>query len=85
MKKITIAIDGFSFVREKHPMAKDLAKEIGYIYIDSGAMYRAVTLYSIENGIFHGDTIDTDELKRRIATSTSLSGSIRRQDAPTLT
>ena len=47
-------------------MAKDLAKEIGYIYIDSGAMYRAVTLYSIENGIFHGDTIDTDELKRRI-------------------
>lgn len=33
-------------------MAKDLAREIGYIYIDSGAMYRAVTLYSIENGIF---------------------------------
>lgn len=47
-------------------MAKDLAKEIGYIYIDSGAMYRAVTLYSIENGIFKGDTIDKDELERRI-------------------
>ena len=64
-KKITIAIDGFSSCG-KSTMAKDLAKEIGYIYIDSGAMYRAVTLYSIENGIFHGDTIDTDELKRRI-------------------
>ncbi|MCB5172866.1 (d)CMP kinase [Bacteroides fragilis] len=65
MKKITIAIDGFSSCG-KSTMAKDLAKEIGYIYIDSGAMYRAVTLYSIANGIFHGDTIDTDELKRRI-------------------
>ena len=51
MKKITIAIDGFSSCG-KSTMAKDLAREIGYIYIDSGAMYRAVTLYSIENGIF---------------------------------
>ena len=41
-------------------MAKDLAREVGYIYIDSGAMYRAVTLYSIENGIFNGDVIDTE-------------------------
>ena len=47
-------------------MAKDLAQEIGYIYIDSGAMYRAVTLYSIENGLFKGDVINTEELKRRI-------------------
>ena len=47
-------------------MAKDLAREIGYIYIDSGAMYRAVTLYSIENGIFKGDTINTEELKKRM-------------------
>lgn len=47
-------------------MAKDLAKEIGYIYIDSGAMYRAVTLYSIENGIFKGDTINEDELEHHI-------------------
>ena len=47
MKKITIAIDGFSSCG-KSTMAKDLAREIGYIYIDSGAMYRAVTLYSIE-------------------------------------
>ena len=43
MKKITIAIDGFSSCG-KSTMAKDLAREIGYIYIDSGAMYRAVTL-----------------------------------------
>lgn len=47
-------------------MAKDLAREIGYIYIDSGAMYRAVTLYSIENGIFQGDRIDTGKLKEQL-------------------
>ena len=64
MKKITIAIDGFSC--GKSTMAKDLAREVGYIYIDSGAMYRAVTLYSIENGIFNGDVIDTEKLKKEI-------------------
>ena len=48
-------------------MAKDLAREIGYIYIDSGAMYRAVTLYSIENGIFEGESIDQERLKREMA------------------
>ena len=47
-------------------MAKDLAREIGYIYIDSGAMYRAVTLYSIENGIFQGNDIDTERLRKEI-------------------
>lgn len=47
-------------------MAKDLAKEIGYIYIDSGAMYRAVTLYSIENGLFNGKEVDTARLKELI-------------------
>lgn len=65
MKKITIAIDGFSSCG-KSTMAKDLAREIGYIYIDSGAMYRAVTLYSIENGIFQGDQINADKLKNQI-------------------
>lgn len=65
MKKITIAIDGFSSCG-KSTMAKDLAREVGYIYIDSGAMYRAVTLYSIENGIFDGDVIDTKKLKKAI-------------------
>ena len=52
-------------MRKKH-YAKDLAREIGYIYIDSGAMYRAVTLYSMENGIFQGDRIDTEKLKSLI-------------------
>lgn len=65
MKKITIAVDGFSSCG-KSTMAKDLAREVGYIYIDSGAMYRAVTLYSMENGIFSGDVIDTDRLKKEI-------------------
>lgn len=48
-------------------MAKDLAKEIGYIYIDSGAMYRAVTLFCIENSLFTSDgEVNEEELKKRI-------------------
>lgn len=66
MKKITIAIDGFSSCG-KSTMAKDLAKEIGYIYIDSGAMYRAVTLYSIRQGIFKPEGIDTEALRTQIS------------------
>lgn len=62
MKKITIAIDGFSSCG-KSTMAKDLAREIGYIYIDSGAMYRAVTLYGMKNGIFRDGNIDTGRLE----------------------
>jgi cytidylate kinase len=62
MKKITIAIDGFSSCG-KSTMAKDLAKEIGYIYIDSGAMYRAVTLFALQQGIFTDKGIDTDRLR----------------------
>ena len=62
MKKITIAVDGFSSCG-KSTMAKDLAREIGYIYIDSGAMYRAVTLYCLENGFFTNDGIDTAQLE----------------------
>lgn len=62
MKKIVIAIDGHSS-SGKSTMAKDLAKEIGYIYIDTGAMYRAVTLYCIQHGFFEGDTIKEEELK----------------------
>lgn len=65
MKKITIAIDGFSS-SGKSTMAKDLAKAIGYIYIDSGAMYRAVTLYAMEHGLFNEDEIDTKNLESRI-------------------
>lgn len=69
MKKITIAIDGFSSCG-KSTMAKDLARSIGYIYIDSGAMYRAVTLYAIENGMFAGDVLDEQKLKDKIGNVT---------------
>lgn len=65
MKKITIAIDGFSSCG-KSTMAKDLAKEIGYIYIDSGAMYRAVTLYSIQHDLFKQNGIDTETLRKQM-------------------
>ncbi|GHT47324.1 cytidylate kinase [Bacteroidia bacterium] len=47
-------------------MAKDLAKTIGYTYIDSGAMYRAVTLYCLENGLFTGDELDVENLQKEI-------------------
>jgi cytidylate kinase len=65
MKKITIAIDGFSSCG-KSTMAKDLAKETGYLYIDSGAMYRAVTLYAIENGIIRGSEMDEEKLRQSL-------------------
>ena len=48
MKKITIAIDGFSSTG-KSTLAKQLAKQLGYIYVDTGAMYRAVTYYAMRN------------------------------------
>ena len=62
MKKITIAIDGHSSCG-KSTMAKDLAREIGYIYIDSGAMYRAVTYYCLEHNLFTEDNVKLDELQ----------------------
>lgn len=63
MKKITIAIDGFSSCG-KSTMAKDLAREVGYIYVDTGAMYRSVTLYALRNGFFGEDNaIDTKGLE----------------------
>ena len=49
MQKITIAIDGFSSTG-KSTVAKQLAKALGYVYVDSGAMYRAVTLFAMQNG-----------------------------------
>lgn len=54
MKRIIVAIDGFSSCG-KSTMAKDLAREIGYIYIDTGAMYRAVTLFAMRGGMFGAD------------------------------
>lgn len=65
MKKIIIAVDGYSSCG-KSTMAKDLARAIRYNYIDSGAMYRAVTLFCLRNGLFEGDHPDTDALKERV-------------------
>lgn len=63
MKKITIAIDGFSSCG-KSTMAKDLAREVGYIYVDTGAMYRAVTLFAMRNDVFDAEgNIDETQLK----------------------
>ena len=67
MKKITIAIDGHSSCG-KSTMAKQLAAELGYIYVDTGAMYRAVTLYALRNGLMDAETkaIKTEELEQQI-------------------
>ncbi|MBE6264138.1 MAG: (d)CMP kinase [Prevotella sp.] len=66
MKKIIIAIDGFSSCG-KSTMAKDLAREIGYVYVDTGAMYRAVTLYALRNNLFNSDnTVKVDELEQQM-------------------
>lgn len=63
MKRIIIAVDGFSSCG-KSTMAKDLAREVGYIYVDTGAMYRAVTLYAMRKELFHGKEIDREKLQR---------------------
>ena len=63
--RIIIAIDGFSSCG-KSTMAKELARRIGYTYIDSGAMYRAVTLYCLQHGIITGDAVDTQRLEAEI-------------------
>ena len=63
MKRITIAIDGHSSCG-KSTMAKDLAREVGYIYVDTGAMYRSVTLYALRHGLFNDDgSVKTTELE----------------------
>lgn len=63
--KITIAIDGHSSTG-KSTIAKDLAKRLGYVYVDSGAMYRAVTLYALQNQWIGPDFFDTEVLKNRL-------------------
>ena len=65
MKKITIAIDGHSSCG-KSTMAKDLAKEVGYIYVDTGAMYRTVTLYCMQNNLIEDGKVDEEGLKKVI-------------------
>ena len=64
MKKITIAIDGHSSCG-KSTMAKELARKLGYIYVDTGAMYRTVTLYAMRNNLFTADgEVKTNELQK---------------------
>ena len=67
MKKITIAIDGHSSCG-KSTMAKQLAADLGYIYVDTGAMYRAVTLYALRHDLMNAETkeIKTEELQQQI-------------------
>lgn len=64
MRKITIAIDGHSSTG-KSTLARQLALSLGYVYIDSGAMYRAVTLFALENGLI-GHKPDADALEARL-------------------
>jgi cytidylate kinase len=47
-------------------MAKDLAREVGYVYVDTGAMYRCVTLYALQHGLFKGDEIDEQALRQQL-------------------
>ena len=63
MRKIIVAVDGFSSCG-KSTMARDLARAVGYAYIDTGAMYRAVTLYAIRQGFFYGDTLNEAALQQ---------------------
>ncbi len=61
MKNITIAIDGFSSTG-KSTLAKQLAKHLGYIYVDTGAMYRAIALFAMQNGYVSKDFLDKESL-----------------------
>ena len=61
MNKITIAIDGFSSTG-KSTVAKQLAKHLGYVYVDTGAMYRAVTFYAMQNGFINSEDFNVEAL-----------------------
>ncbi len=64
-KKITIAIDGFSSTG-KSTLAKQLAKHLGYVYVDTGAMYRAVTLYAMQESFINSDHFEKEELIKNL-------------------
>ncbi len=64
-KKINIAIDGYSSCG-KSTLAKQLAEKLGYIYVDSGSMYRAVALFALRNGLVTNGTIDKQQLISRL-------------------
>ena len=72
-KRITVAIDGHSSCG-KSTMAKALAKRVGYAYIDTGAMYRAVTLYCLEHDMIKGDEVNKPRLRRHICENLSYMG-----------
>lgn len=61
MEKITIAIDGYSSTG-KSTIAKELAKKLGYVYVDSGAMYRTITLFALENAIISKENFSKEKL-----------------------
>lgn len=61
LKKLVIAIDGFSSCG-KSTFAKAIAKKLQYIFIDSGAMYRAVTLHCLQNKLFNGSEVDSEKV-----------------------
>lgn len=61
MKKITIAIDGYSSTG-KSTLAKQLAKHLGYVYVDTGAMYRAVTFFAMQQGYINAESFDVESL-----------------------
>jgi len=65
LKTITIAIDGHSSTG-KSTLAKQLAKYLGYVYVDTGAMYRAVTLFAMQNHIISENHFDIDLLKKKL-------------------
>lgn len=65
-KKITIAIDGFSSTG-KSTLAKELAKYLGYVYVDTGAMYRAVALFAMQKGYIGKDFFDTESLIKSLS------------------
>ena len=70
MKKITIAFDGYSSCG-KSTMAKELAARVGYTFVDTGAMYRAVTLMALRANLFDGEgKVDEDALRKLLATAT---------------
>ena len=67
MSKIIIAIDGHSSCG-KSTMAKALAQQVGYIYVDSGAMYRAVTLFALRHQLFNADgSVKAEQLQSRMS------------------
>ena len=65
MKKITIAIDGFSSTG-KSTLAKQLAQKLQYVYVDSGAMYRAVALYTLQQNLIQDTILDTESLIKHL-------------------